>query len=58
MCDEAVDNILGAMKLIPDWFVRNKIIKKLLLLCTQMKIYSILMKILVMLYLIIKKWIF
>ena len=29
MCDEAVDNFLAALKLIPDWFVTSKIIKNL-----------------------------
>ena len=29
MCDEAVDDSLAAVKLISNWFVRNKMIKKL-----------------------------
>ena len=29
MCDEAVDDSLAALKLIPDWFVTRKMIKKL-----------------------------
>ena len=29
MCDKAVDNSLAALKLVPDWFVMSKIIKKL-----------------------------
>ena len=29
MCDEAVDDSLAALKLIPNWFVTNKMIKKL-----------------------------
>ena len=29
MCDEAVDDSLGALKLIPDWFVTSKMITKL-----------------------------
>ena len=28
MCDEAIDNSLAALKLIPDWFVTSKMIKK------------------------------
>ena len=28
MCDEAVDGSLAALKLIPDWFVASKMIKK------------------------------
>ena len=57
MCDEAVNDFLAALKLISDWFVTGKMIKKTLLLCMQMKIYPILIKILVMLYLIIMKWV-
>ena len=30
MCDEAVDNCLAAPKFVPDWFVTNKMMKKLL----------------------------
>ena len=48
MCDKAIDDSLAALKLIPNWFVTSKMMK--ILLCMQMKIYSILMKILVMLY--------
>ena len=29
MCDEAVDDFLAALKLVPDWFVTIKMIKKL-----------------------------
>ena len=29
MCNEAVDDFLAALKLIPDWFVTSKIIEKL-----------------------------
>ena len=29
MCDEADDGSLAALKLIPDWFVTSKMIKKL-----------------------------
>ena len=29
MCDEAVDDSIGALKLILDWFVTSKIIKEL-----------------------------
>ena len=29
MCDEAVDDSLAAMKLIPDWFITSKMSKKL-----------------------------
>ena len=29
MCDEAVDDSLATLKLIPDWFITSKMIKKL-----------------------------
>ena len=29
MCDEAVDDSLAALKVIPDWFVTSKMTKKL-----------------------------
>ena len=29
MCDEAVDDSLEALKLIPDWFITSKMIKEL-----------------------------
>ena len=39
MCDEAVDDSLAGLKLIPDWFVTSKIIKKLYTaLCADEKI--------------------
>ena len=31
ICGEAVDDSLAALKLIPDWFVTSKMIKKLFL---------------------------
>ena len=57
MCDEAVDDFVATLKLILDWFVTSKIIKNFLLLCNQIKIYPILMKILVMLFFLVMKWI-
>ena len=30
MCDEAVDDSLASLKLIPDWFLTSKMIKKTL----------------------------
>ena len=41
MCDEAVDDCLVALKFISDWFVRSKIIKNVLLLCSQMITYPL-----------------
>ena len=57
MCYEVVDDSLAALKLFPDWFVTSKTIKDFLLICTQMKIYSTLMKFLVMLYFLVMKWV-
>ena len=57
MCDKAVDDCLAALKLILDWFVTTQMIKKLLI-NLQTKVYSVLMKILVVLYLIVIEWIF
>ena len=54
MRDEAVNYSLAALKFIG--LLQVKLIKTFLMLCMQMKIYSILIKILVMLYLIIMKW--
>ena len=54
MCDKAVDDCLAAIKFLPNWLVTSKMIKR----CTQMKIYSTLMKILVMSYLIVMEWVF
>ena len=58
ICDKAVDDCVAALKFVPDWFVTSKTIKILLLICTQTKIYSTLMKILVMLYSFVMEWIF
>ena len=58
MCDKAVDNCLPALKRVPDWYVTSKIIKNLLLLCMEIKIYSALMKVLVMLHLNLVEWVF
>ena len=54
MCDEAVDDSLAALKLIPDRFVTSKMIKTLFTALHADEIYSILMKILLRLYLIVK----
>ena len=51
MCGEVVDDYLAALKLVPDWFATSKTIKNL---CTQMIIYSVLMKIVIMLYVLVK----
>ena len=56
MCDEAVGDSLAALKLIPDWPVTSKMIKKSI--CMQMMVYSFLMKILVMSHFVVMKWVF
>ena len=58
MCDKAVDDSLAALKLIPDWFVASKMIKDFSLFFTQMKVYSTLIKILVLSYFLVMKWLF
>ena len=58
ICDEAVDDSLVALKLFRDWFVTGKMIEKLMLLSTQMKIHFILMKILVMTHFLAMNWVF
>ena len=36
MCDKVVDVFLSALKFVPDWFVTNKMLKKLLtVLCAD-----------------------
>ena len=57
ICDRAVDDCLAELKLVFDWFITTKMIKMLLLLCTQMNIYSTLMKVRVMSYLIVMEWV-
>ena len=58
MCDEAVDDSIAALKLIPNWFVTTKMTKKLYMLCMQMMVHSFLMKILVMSCFAVMKWVF
>ena len=48
MCNKVVGDFLPTLKFIPDWLVTNKMIKTLSMLYSQMMIYSLLMKILVM----------
>ena len=58
ICDEAVNDSLSALKLVPDWFVTNKMIKKLFTALYTDENILLLMKILVMSYLIVMEWIF
>ena len=55
MCDEAADDSLAALKLIPDWFVTSKTIKGFKLLCMQEMVYSFSMKIMVMSHFVVVK---
>ena len=57
ICDRAVNDCLAELKLVFDWFITSKMIKMVLLLCTQMNIYSTLMKVRVMSYLIVMEWV-
>ena len=54
MCDEAVDDSLAALKLTTDWFVTSKMIKNLYTTLHADKK----MKVLVMLYFLVMKWVF
>ena len=59
MYGKAVYDFLPTFHFFPDCFVTSKMIKKLFtFFCMQIQIYSISMKILVMLHLIKMKWIF
>ena len=55
MHDKAVDVSLTTLKLIPDWAVASKMIKKLF---TDLYANDNLMRILVMSYFLIMKWVF
>ena len=58
MCDEAVADSLAGLNFILQWFVISKMIKEIYTALTQMKIYSTLIKILIMLYLALMEWVF
>ena len=58
MCDEAVDDSLAALKFIPDYFVTHKIKKLHTVLYTDDNILYLLMKILLMPYFLVMKWVF
>ena len=53
--DKAADDCLTSLKFLRDWFVTSIMIKNFLLICTVMKIYSTLMKILPMSYFLVMK---
>ena len=58
MCDEAVDDSLAALKLIPDWFVTSKMIKKLHTALYAKDDLLFFMKILLMSHFVVMKRIF
>ena len=53
--DKAADDCLTSLKFLYDWFVTIIMIKNFLLICTVMKIYATLMKILPMSYFLVMK---
>ena len=56
--DKADNDCLTALIFLHDWFVTSIMIKNFLLICTVMKIYSTLMKILPVLYFPVMKYVF
>ena len=56
--DKADDDCLTALIFLHDWFVTSIMIKNFLLICTVMKIYATLMKILPVLYFPVMKYVF
>ena len=58
MCDEAVNDYLAALKFVPDWLITYKMIKILFSAFYADEIYSILMKVLLMSYLLVMEWVF
>ena len=52
MCDEAVDNLLAALKFIPYWFVTSKMLEKLGNALYTKMIYSFTIKILIIIKII------
>ena len=58
MCSEVVDDSLAALKLIPNWFVTDKMIKKLYTAFYADTVYPFFMKVLVMSHFVVMKWAF
>ena len=58
MPNKAVDYFLPEFKFVPNWLVTSKMIKKFLTSINADENYSTLMKILVMSYFHIMKWVF
>ena len=58
MCGEAADDSLAALKIIPDWFITSKMIKKLYSAFRADDGLLFLMKVLVMSRFVVMKWVF
>ena len=58
MCDKVIDDFLPALKFAPDWFVLSKMIKKLSTDLYADEGLLFLMKILIMSYFLVMKWVF
>ena len=58
MRDEAVDESPAALKLITDWFVTSKIIKKLYTALHAENGLVFLIKVLIMSHFVVMKWVF
>ena len=58
MRDEAVDDSPAALKLITDWFITSKIIKKLYTALHADNGLVFFMKILIMSHFVVMKWVF
>ena len=56
--DKAADDCLTSLIFLHDWFVTSIMIKNFLLICTLIKIYSTLMKILPMSYFLVMQCVF
>ena len=57
-CDEAVVDSLAALKIIADWFVTSKMVKKIYIILYATDGLLFLMKIPVMSYFVLMKWVF
>ena len=58
MYDKVIDDFLPALKFVPDWFVLSKMIKKLSTDLYADEGLLFLMKILIMSYFLVMKWVF
>ena len=58
ICDKFVDDFPAVSNLFRIGFLQVKILKTYILLCTQMMLYSLLMKILLLWHFAVMKWLF